>query len=250
MACFANSFSFIQYSTLSVIKSEGPMAEKIAIKREYRNRSADVLKFIAQYKKKEGRAPTEREIADAVGLHSTSGVHRYLNLLSKMGKLDRKEKSARGLSLPVESKVKISERNTPIPGLGNIAAGIPIMVPGQGSIFETAQVEIEIPESYLPLGISSQDVFALHVVGDSMRDAMIMDGDTVLVHKTQSVRSGDIVVAWILEEDTTTLKRIRFSERGLWLEPENPSSEFRKAFFEPDKVEIQGKVLGVLRLYR
>jgi repressor LexA len=223
--------------------------QKATQKREHRDRSDEVLAYINDCNEK-GRPPTEREIMTAVGLHSPSAVDYYVRKLKTAGKLIRIKKSSRGLSLKSASKRQSPTSTIQLPGLGNIAAGIPIMVPGQDKMGEAALFEVEIPESYIPAGISPREVFALRVDGDSMRDAMIQDGDTVLVYKTQNVRNGDIVAAWLLKEHTTTLKRVRFTTRGIWLEPENPSSAFPKSFYLPEEIDIQGKVLGVLRLYR
>jgi repressor LexA len=223
----------------------------ISKRREHRDRSEEILAFIKQYTERERRPPSWREIQVAVGVKSSSTVAYYLNKLISAGKLEKKGFLARGVAIPSGSGTKFSGRNRLIPGLGSIAAGIPIMIPGQGALVEAAPIEVEVPESYIPSEIPSQDVFALRVVGDSMRDAMIQDGDTVLIQKTQDVHNGDIVVAWLVKEETTTLKRIRFTERGrIWLEPENPASAFKKTLFDVDEVDIQGKVLGVLRFYR
>jgi repressor LexA len=231
-----------------LVRREGVMAEKTVTKREHRDRSDEVLAFINQYHEKNGIAPTEREIMTGVGLRSTSNVDYYRKKLVKAGRLECEKKIARGLRSPAAGS-KPSAQNYMIPLLGNIAAGIPILIPGQGASASAAQFEIEVPESYLPGGISIENVFALKVVGDSMRDAMIQDGDTVLVYKTLNIHNGEIVAAWLVKEETTTLKRVRFTGNGVWLEPENPSAAFKPTFYLPEEVDLQGKVLGVLRLY-
>lgn len=215
-------------------------------KREKRDRSEDVLTFFKGYLREQGRPPTDREIIDAIGLKSTSGAAYYIKKLIEDGKLEKQENVSRGLSLPRRQE---TPQSLTVPVLGRIAAGIPIMVPGTGLTRENAIGQVDVPESYIPPGVSLEDVFALEVSGDSMRDAMILDGDTVILHKTSNFHNGDIVAAWIVSEETTTLKRVRLTDKGVWLKPENPSNEFKETYYTLDDVELQGKVLGVLRLY-
>ena len=215
-------------------------------KRVRRERSQEVLQFLRDYIALHGRSPSEREIMQGVGLSSTSNVDYYLNKLVDARQVVWDKKISRGIMLPV--KKEPPKRGPSVPMLGSIITGPPIHIPGEGlSAYDGPR--IDIPESFLPRGVSESDVFALRVVGDSMRDAMILEGDTVLIHKTQNIRNGEIVAAWLINEETTTLKRIRFDEAGFWLEPENPSSAFKPTHYRPGEVEIQGKLLGVLRLY-
>jgi repressor LexA len=125
---------------------------------------------------------------------------------------------------------------------------MPIDTPGQNHAGESPLFSVDVPESYIPRGVDSADVYALRVVGESMRDAMIADGDIVLIHRTKNINNGDIVVAWLLDEHTTTLKRITRTENALWLDPENPSDAYKRTSYNPNKVDIQGKLLCVLRL--
>jgi len=170
-------------------------------------------------------SPTVREICETVGIRSTSTVHYYLKVLEEEGLILKDPLKKRTIKLPMSSMS--------VPLLGTVTAGIPI----------TAIEEIEeyIPVSNLPG--DSTDYFALHVRGESMINAGILDGDIVIVKKTRICDNGEIVVALI--EDEATVKRF-FRERDHFrLQPENPS-------FEPIRVReltILGRVVALIRNY-
>lgn len=172
-----------------------------------------------------GVPPTVREICAATGLSSTSTVHSHLKTLERLGYISRD----RGLnrSIRIEGVVPTSQ----VPILGRVTAGVPILA-------------VEDIEGYIPFPHhDGRDLFALHVVGYSMRDAGILDGDFVVAEKAQTANDGEIVVAMI--EDEATVKRL-FRERDcIRLQPENPD-------FEPiysDQVQLLGRVVAVVRYY-
>lgn len=171
-------------------------------------------------------SPTVREICEEVGIRSTSTVHYYLKELAEEGYIIKDEMKKRTIKLPASSSLSV-------PLLGTVTAGVPI----------TAIEEIE---EYIPVANlrgDSRDYFALHIRGDSMINAGILDGDIVIVRKTPACRNGEIVVA--LLEDEATVKRF-YKENGHFrLQPENPN-------YEPIIVEelaILGRVEALIRNY-
>ncbi|MCI8384871.1 MAG: transcriptional repressor LexA [Acutalibacter sp.] len=172
-----------------------------------------------------GVPPTVREICAATGLSSTSTVHSHLKTLERLGYISRD----RGLnrSIRVEGMVPSSQ----VPILGRVTAGVPILA-------------VEDIEGYIPFPHhNGRELFALHVVGLSMRDAGILDGDFVVAEKAQTADDGEIVVAMI--EDEATVKRLFREPHCIRLQPENPD-------FEPiysDQVQLLGRVVAVVRYY-
>lgn len=175
----------------------------------------------------EGRIPSVREICDATGLHSTSTVHLHLRTLEARGLIEREKGCNRCI------KINKTEPTTYIPLLGKVTAGLPILA-------------IEEIETYIPISEElrrGRDLFALRVVGESMINAGILDGDIVVVNKTNVAENGSIVVALIGEE--ATVKRF-FKENGHFrLQPENDA-------FEPiitDELSILGTVVSLIRYF-
>lgn len=185
-----------------------------------------VLNFIREVISQRGVAPSVREIGEAVGLRSTSTVQYNLNALEKAGYIERDPNLKRTIRLAGGSS-----KATPVPLLGTVTAGVPIL----------AQEQIE---EYIPVALGKGgDYFALHVRGSSMINAHIIDGDIIIVEKTPVAENGDIVVA--LVGDEATVKRF-YKEKGHFrLQPENDD-------FEPiivDELALLGKVVTVIRNY-
>ncbi|MCI6244830.1 MAG: transcriptional repressor LexA [Eubacterium sp.] len=185
-----------------------------------------VLNFIREVISQRGVAPSVREIGEAVGLRSTSTVQYNLNALEKAGYIERDPNLKRTIRLAGGSS-----KATPVPLLGTVTAGVPIL----------AQEQIE---EYIPVALGkSGDYFALHVRGSSMINAHIIDGDIIIVEKTPVAENGDIVVA--LVGDEATVKRF-YKEKGHFrLQPENDD-------FEPiivDELALLGRVVTVIRNY-
>ena len=190
-----------------------------------------ILNFIRKEIQDKGYAPSVREIADAVGLRSTSTVHGHLQRLERRGLLHRDSMKPRAIGVPEED----SRWNvTPVPLLGQVTAGQPILAE------ENLEEMIGLPEIMLGSG----EHFILHVHGDSMMGAGILDGDYVIVRSQENADNGEIVVAMV--EDCATVKRF-FRENGLFrLQPENPDMEP----ILTDQVTILGKVVSLFRLMR
>ena len=212
--------------------------------RHDQERRQRILDCIAQTVAERGYPPSVREIADAVGLASTSAVHHHLIALERDGLLERGGKHSRALriigrsSTPAEpSKVTPFrmpvERDTlALPVMGEIAAGQPI------EAYEDAAETLEVPASME----ARPDAYVLRVRGKSMIDALIDDGDFVIVHPQATARDGDIVVA-LLEDNGVTLKRYFREKDRIRLQPANAEME---PIYATD-VQIQGKVVGVIR---
>jgi repressor LexA len=225
----------------------------------------ELLDFLTRYIAENHHSPSFDEMREAVGLASKSGIHRLVTALEERGYIHRLANRARAIeviktdSLPgvvfaenkLESKPEKSAdtrnvvaadfgRNaaaTELPLLGRIAAGTPIEALSDPSSF------LSVPTDMLGSG----EHFALEIVGDSMIEAGIHDGDTVIIRRTDQALSGDIVVA-LIEEQEATLKTFREQNGQIALEPANPSYETR--YFETGKVRVQGKLMGLIRRYR
>src|SRR5919106_1220142 len=222
----------------------GPNARRRLLTRHDQERSQRILDCIAQTVAERGYPPSVREIAEAVGLASTSAVHHHLMALERDGLLERGGKHSRALriigrsSTPAEpSKVTPFrmpvERDTlALPVMGEIAAGQPI------EAYEDAAETLDVPASME----ARPDSYVLRVRGKSMIDALIDDGDFVIVQPQATARDGDIVVA-LLEDNGVTLKRYFREKDRIRLQPANAEME---PIYATD-VQIQGKVVGVIR---
>lgn len=205
--------------------------------KELSERQKSILETIREYLVEYGYPPTIREIGEATGISSTSVVSYNLNALEKKGYLTRNKDTSRGLRLQEETTAM------PVPLLGNIVAGEPIPVPGNESP-ETALDHIGVPTDMLG---NTDDVYALRVRGNSMIDSLIADGDIVVMRHQRSAENGDTVAAWLVDEETVTLKEFHLEAGGqrVRLQPRNPT--FEPIYVRANKVEIQGKVIGVIR---
>ncbi len=214
--------------------------------RHDQERRQRILDCIAQTVEERGYPPSVREIAEAVGLASTSAVHHHLMALERDGLLERGGKHSRALRVTGRSTVsrpaepnKVTpfrmpvERDTlALPVMGEIAAGQPI------EAYEDAAETLEVPASME----ARADSYVLRVRGKSMIDALIDDGDFVIVQPQATARDGDIVVA-LLEDNGVTLKRYFREKDRIRLQPANAEME---PIYATD-VQIQGKVVGVIR---
>ena len=224
----------------------------------------ELLLFINQRLSEGGVSPSFDEMKDALGLRSKSGIHRLITGLEERGFIRRLPHRARalevtrlpdGLARPGEMEddggdstvVRPNFRAAPrqpepdesvvsLPLYGRIAAGTPI------EALRDPSRRAEVPAGLLGRG----EHYALEVAGDSMVNAGILDGDTVIIQKTQVADSGAIVVA-LVDGLEVTLKRLRRRGKTIALEPANPTYETRS--FGPDRVQVQGRLVGLLRRY-
>ncbi len=234
----------------------------------------ELLMFIHERLRETGVAPSFDEMKEALDLKSKSGIHRLVTALEERGFLRRLEHRARalevvklpenssqpnprsrsvtpaaapqrgsgfgvidgGLKVPQVRPAASSRRMMEIPVLGRIAAGTPIEA-------------LQNPTEVMPVAdymLGSGEHYALEVAGDSMIDAGILDGDTVLIQRTDDAQSGEIVVA-LVDSTEATLKRLR--KRGSQVALEAANTKYETRIFGPDRVKVQGRLVGLIRRY-
>src|SRR5213595_3893972 len=201
-------------------------------------RQRQVYDYIAGFVQKNGYSPSFEEIGEGMGLSSLATVHKHISNLEKKGLLTRDYNRSRSIDLlPPKGRLKQAMSvNTAVvlPVLGRIAAGQPIEA-------------VQNPETIsLADFVRSKEVFVLEVRGESMQDEAILDGDYVLVEKTKTAHNGDIVVA-LVEMTDATLKRFYREGDKIRLQPSNAAMQ--PIIVPAASVEIQGRVIGVLRKY-
>ena len=230
----------------------------------------ELLVYINDYLAKSGISPSFDEMKDALDLKSKSGIHRLITGLEERGFLRRLPHRARALEvlrMPETAAVGVNsreparntkfapnvipgdfrkglagrmvtapKRSVELPLYGKIAAGTPI------EALRDTQT-IEVPPGLLGRG----EHYALEVEGDSMIDAGIVDGDTVIIEKCENAENGTIIVAFVEEDKEVTLKRLRRRGNSIALEPANKKYETR--IFRPDQVKVQGRLVGLLRRF-
>lgn len=215
------------------------------VKGKLSDRQQRMLSFIRRFTADSGYPPSIREIGKAVGISSTSVVNYNLNRLVEEGLLDRDQNVSRGLRL-VESLTGMREGRRDlisIPLVGRIFASEPVPLPGTDSAIFGADEAIEITGDLLS---ATEGLFALEVKGQSMIDAMIDDGDIVVMKREPEWRNGDMVAVWLKDREETTLKRIYREQGRVRLQPANPTMD--PIYVEsPEEVEVQGKVMLVVR---
>jgi repressor LexA len=200
------------------------------------------LEFIKEYIADKGYPPTIREIGDAIDVSSTSLVSYYLNRLEERGIISRESSSSRAirLNVPLEEEPPFanSQDSISVPFLGYIAAGEPLPVdPMSGS--ETVEINQAL------FGRDIDDLFALKVQGNSMIDALINDGDTVILRQRDRVENGQMAAVWLKSDGETTLKKVYYEGKTVKLQPANPTME--PIYVPADDVQVQGKVVLVIR---
>lgn len=208
-------------------------------KSDLSDRQRKVLAMIQDFVLEYGYPPTIRQIGQAASISSTSVVTYNLNVLQRKGYLTRDPDVSRGLRLVAGESVET------VPFLGVIAAGQPIPIPDNDFVDADSEY-IAVTSDIVK---DTDNVYALRVSGTSMIDALIDDGDIVIVRHQNVAENGDTVVAWLPRDKETTLKSFYFEEkrRRVRLQPRNPLLE--PIYRDPDEVEIQGKVIGVIRRF-
>jgi repressor LexA len=199
-----------------------------------------ILSYIKDFFDEKGYAPTIRDIVKGCQISTTSVVQHHLNQLEKEGHIQRDPQVFRSIRLtePTSIRAEITE----IPLLGTIAAGEPIPVPTDEAWTAEPQEILNVPVEFTG---SRKSVFALRVKGSSMIDALIDDGDIVIMETATSIHDGDMVSVWLKDRQEVTLKRIYREAQTIRLQPAN--RYMSPIIVSPDNVEIQGKVVGVIR---
>jgi repressor LexA len=203
-------------------------------------RQSRILSFLNTFTLDNGYPPTIREIGKAVGITSTSVVNYNLDALQRAGFIYRDRTVSRGIRLVEDPRESVGTANLiSIPLMGRIAAGEPLRV------FTDAvdpEDTIELTRDLIP---TEKDVYALKVQGDSMIDAFINDGDIVVMRHIETANNGDMVAAWLEDEEETTLKRFYNEGDRIRLQPENKT--MNPIYANPDNVKIMGRVVTVIR---
>ena len=198
-----------------------------------------IINFITEFLRDNGYPPTIRDIAAGCGISSTSVVAYNLNKLEQAGYIRRHGEISRGIEfLNRQGKGKLAY----VPVVGEIAAGEPIPMPDSdsGSLNPIGGVEVS-----QELTRGKEKIYALRVKGNSMLDALIGDGDIVLMEYVNTAENGDMVAVWLKKEQVATLKKFYAEPGRICLKPAN--TRMKPIFTAPHNVEIQGKVLAVIR---
>jgi repressor LexA len=227
----------------------------------------ELLVFIDRHLRETGFSPSFEEMKEALSLRSKSGIHRLISALEERGFLRRKHHRARALEvvrMPDTRPADGTRNGTPgfaptvirgdfspklqgvraaneaaavqLPLYGKIAAGSPI------DALRDNTAQIEVPTALLGAG----EHFALEVEGDSMIEAGILDGDTVIIRRGDSAETGQVVVA-LVDENEVTLKRLRRRGNSVALEPANTA--YKSQIYPAERVKVQGRLIGLLRRY-
>ncbi len=199
-------------------------------------RQKDILRYMDYYMTTHGFPPTIREIGAATHINSTSVVNYNLNKLVQAGHLERRGKVSRGMRL---TNWRAGDGLLRVPLAGRIVASAPVeaWADGSGNTLEVAPAMLG--------NNPPTEVFALTVQGDSMIDAMIADGDIVLLRRVETAANGELVAVWLADEETTTLKRFFLEGERVRLQPENPTMD--PIYVDAAQCRVQGKVVAVIR---
>jgi repressor LexA len=200
-----------------------------------------IINFIDRFFNDRGYPPTIRDIQSACNISSTSVVDYNLNILEEKGYLSRHAEVSRGIRLL--NRPAAPDTVTTVPVIGLIAAGEPIPVPAPdtwdvAAVSETMEVPAELTRG-------RGNIYALRVKGLSMVDALINDGDIVLMQPVNAVENGEMAAVWLKAEKEATLKKVYVEPDRVRLQPAN--TQMGPIYVEPDNVEIQGKVVAVVR---
>lgn len=194
-----------------------------------------ILYFIHEFIDDRGYSPTVRDILKGCEISSTAVVQYHLDVLEKEGRIHRDPEIFRSITVSQKKGTVL------IPVLGMIAAGEPIPVPNSDNWVNQTSEALEIPQDM----IGNKQVFALKVKGQSMIDALIDDGDIVLMETASSAENGEMVAIWLKDRQEVTLKKFHIESDKVLLKPAN--QQLKPIQQNPDNVEIQGKVIGVIR---
>ena len=215
-------------------------------------RHKKILKFLEKFQAENGFPPSIREIGENTDISSTSVVNYYLNQLEEMHYIERESNVSRGIRLVrtiegqlVSAAQKITDMFS-VPLVGRIVAGEPVPVPASDFNYFNQEDAVDIARSLLPVRQKTEDLFALQVQGDSMIDAMVNDGDIVIMQPITQAKNGEMVAVWLSDRDETTLKYFYAEEGRIRLQPANPLMK-PIIIEDPAHVQVQGKVVLVIR---
>jgi repressor LexA len=222
-------------------------------------RQKRILEVLERFQDHNGYPPSIREICEKTDISSTSVVNYYLDQLEDMGYIERDRRVSRGVRLlkslddvtaavstPIKQAAQAVSDLLRIPVLGRITAGQLTPIPSSDFAYYDPESGIDIVRSQLPRREKGTDLFALEVQGDSMIDAMVNDGDIVIMKPAHEARNGEMVAIWLRDNNETTLKYFYLENGRVRLQPANPTMD--PIFIDdPSVVEIRGKVVMVIR---
>jgi repressor LexA len=199
-------------------------------------RQTRILDFLRRFLDDRGYPPTIRDIVRGCNISSTSVVEYNLRILEREGHIRRDREVSRGIGLGARRIMRV-------PIIGTIAAGEPIPVPTPDTwSVESSADSLELPEEFTRY---KEGIYALKVKGTSMIDALIVEGDLVLMQQAATAENGEMVAVWLKREEETTLKKFYLENGKVRLQPANEN--MAPIYADPKNVAIQGKVVGVIR---
>jgi repressor LexA len=224
-------------------------------------RHRKIMEYLTKFQDANGYSPSIRQIGDSINVKSTSLVDYYLNQLQQMGYIDRADRISRSIRVlnPVSETSSIKEKVADavktvsttlsdlvsIPLAGRIVASAPLPMPTSDLPYFDSESSVEIARSLLPTR-ETNDLFALEVSGDSMVDAMVNDGDIVIMKQAKSANNGEMVAVWLDDKDETTLKYFYKESNRIRLQPANPN--MGPIYIDnPKSLRIMGRVVMVIR---
>jgi repressor LexA len=222
-------------------------------------RHRKIMEFLTNFQDENGYSPSIREIGESIGVKSTSLVDYYLKQLEEMQFIDRDNHISRSIRIlrPMQTpagQMKRAARQVAnavnevfnIPVVGRIVASSPIPMPPSDLAYFDSESGVEIARSLLPPRENVNDLFALEVQGESMIDAMVNDGDIVVMKRAQEATNGEMVAVWLDDSDETTLKYFYRENDRVRLQPANPTMD-PIYINNPEQLRIMGKVVMVIR---
>jgi len=224
-----------------------------------KDRHKQILEVIEDYRAEHGYAPSYREICSQTDITSTSMVNYYLEQLEEMGIIERQENISRSLKIRNAARKKVEQalgrvkeaadslsETLNVPILGRIVASEPVPIPESDFSLFDAESVVDVAVSLIPRNVEKETLFALEVEGDSMVDAMVNDGDIIIMKPAQQAENGEMVAVRLKDQNETTLKRYFFEGDRVRLQPANPTME--PIYIDPSTdLEIQGKVVLIIR---
>lgn len=198
--------------------------------------------FIYQYSQKNGYTPSYQEMVDHTSSRTKSHIAHQLKKLENAGWIEKAPHRPRAIRL--NHNIEPSHTQGMIQLLGVIQAGAPIPLPGSDFAMFLPEDAVDVG-SMIPQHKRRKDLFALRVLGDSMIDSNVQDGDIVVMEKAVQANNGVMVAAWMLEDEATTLKHFYKEKNRIRLQPANP--RYDPIYCQPNKVQIQGRVVMVIR---
>lgn len=226
---------FCSFTDILYVTNRDTYSQKEVIElKKISKRQEDILTFIKEEVRTKGYPPSVREIGEAVGLASSSTVHGHLARLESKGLIRRDPTKPRAIEILDQEEAAVQKQSVVhVPLVGKVTAGLPI------TAIENIEEYFPLPDAY---GTSEENLFMLEVMGESMIEAGILDGDYVVVKQTNTANNGEIVVA-MTEDDEATVKRFFKEKTHFRLQPENSSMDPILV----NQVSILGKVVGLYR---